>query len=365
MVLLSAGLVFVAGALSGGSPGGASAAFVLVGAATGALDAAVNVLPLWTWGAGLDVFMQATHVAFTVGAALSPLVTAAALAGGDAAAGARAVLLGLAAFTLALAPASLCVSSPADPAAGATDDEADGGALASRGAASGIRGLRAFVARGDLSRSVVIGALLFACVGAEVGFGGLIGTYSLDVLGASDADAALLVSVFWGGMAGGRALAIPIAAVMPPQAMLLGSAGCGLGGCALLAGTRSYGGAAGAAALVGLAVSSMFPTSLCLPPRLGLAASATLTGLFIVGGTAGGAAVPSAAAAAMAAAGPRALPGVVAAAFGVTLGALLAARALVRARPPGATARGGDEGGALLACEMGVEMAAVVPSSPA
>jgi hypothetical protein len=58
MLLLSAGLCVIAAAVESGFDAVATLGFVSVGFATGGLDSAVNVLPLWAWGVGLDVFMQ-------------------------------------------------------------------------------------------------------------------------------------------------------------------------------------------------------------------------------------------------------------------------------------------------------------------
>ena len=54
-----------------------------------------------------------------------------------------------------------------------------------------------------------------------MGFGGFIFTFSHEALGMSPSKARGLNAAFWGSLAAGRGLAIPLATRASPQAMLL------------------------------------------------------------------------------------------------------------------------------------------------
>ena len=134
-------------------------------------------------------------------------------------------------------------------------------------------------------------------------------------------------------MAAGRVASVALATRFPPQALLVGNAALGLGGCLLLGLTRSFPAALAGTAVVALGVCSIFPAAFCLPPRLGLDMSGVLAGGLVVVGNLGGATLPWVVAAAVGSWGSGVLPAVIACVFGVALCVVAAVFALMRASP--------------------------------
>jgi FHS family Na+ dependent glucose MFS transporter 1 len=152
---------------------------------------------------------------------------------------------------------------------------------------------------GDAARgrdSLLLLALFIAFfllyVSAEVSFGGWAYTYSVQMGLADESAAAYLTSAFWGALTVGRLLAIPIAARVRPEWMLLGDlVGALLSVGAILAWPASstvlWAGALG----LGLALASIFPTLMSLAERK-MVVTGSVTGWFLVGSSAGGMTLP-------------------------------------------------------------------------
>ncbi|MDA0335641.1 MAG: MFS transporter, partial [bacterium] len=181
--------------------------FVCLGIAEGTLDVGGNTLLSWLYPTGLGPWMNGLHFFFGVGAMLSPLVISLAM-GLDGSV--TFAWISLAALLLPVILMLLWLPSP--PIASHARQE---------GASLHKHRTTIFLVAG----------LLFATVGAEVGFGNWIYTYALTQHVTDEAGAALLTSAFWGAFTLGRLLGIPLAARLAPTSILLMC----YGGCALAA----------------------------------------------------------------------------------------------------------------------------------
>lgn len=105
-------------------------------------------------------------------------------------------------------------------------------------------------------------ALLFAYVGAEVGFGAWIATQLTEVVGTTAQTATIGVSLFWAGLTAGRGIAILVARYLRPLHLLMLSTVIMLVGVMLLlnAGNNQFI-ALLSAAMVGLGCGPVFPTT--------------------------------------------------------------------------------------------------------
>jgi FHS family Na+ dependent glucose MFS transporter 1 len=245
-----------------------TAIFILLGVSEGALDAGGNTLLSWTHADNLGPWMNGLHLAFGVGALLSPLIVVAVMGEDGSVANAYWVL---AAATL---PVTLFVAVlPSPPIARHADR-----------AAVDLRPHRRTI--------ILVITLLFAAVGAEVGFGNWIYTYSLQQEVADEDTAALLTSVFWGTFTLGRLIGIPLATRLRPETIVvLGFVG-GVAGSALpLVEPASQRVLWLAAILGGLALAPLFATILAVA-RQRMPISGRATGWFFVGSSAGGMAIP-------------------------------------------------------------------------
>lgn len=243
----------------------------LMGVFEGAIDVGGNTLLVWLHRDKVDAYMNAMHFFFGVGAFLSPVIIAQAVAWSG---GIRWAYWALA--VLLLPVAAFLTRYPSPPAAGGD------------GAESGGEGRRAH----NTQLVVLIAVFFFLYVGAEASFGGWVATYA-QATGLGDAvTAAYLTSAFWGAMTVGRLLSIPLAVRYGPRQVLLGD----LVGClvsvlllVLLPGQAwvTWVGTFGA----GISMASIFPTALSLAERH-TRITGTVTSLFFVGGSIGGMTIP-------------------------------------------------------------------------
>lgn len=242
----------------------------VVGVAEGVLDVGVNTLIVWVHGRSVGPFMNGLHFFFGLGAFLAPIIVAQVLAfNGDVrwAYWILALLVFPALFWIARLP------SPHAPAA-RTDTESS------------------TAARTDALIVFLIAVLLALYVGAEISFGGWIFSYTVAMGLAAETTAAYLTSLFWGTFTIGRLLAIPLARVLRPRAILLGDLGIAATSVALIllwpqSQVVVWLGTAG----VGLSMASVFPTVLTLAERRMLI-TGTVTSMFFVGASVGGMTLP-------------------------------------------------------------------------
>lgn len=235
---------------------------LFLGLAEGVLDVGGNTLLVWVHRHRVGPYMNGLHFFFGVGAFLSPLIVA------------QAVLLsgsinwGYWTVALLVGPAALWLSRlPSPPAQ-----------KVSQGGAAGQVNHR-------LVALIVL--FFFLYVGAEVGFGGWIYTFALDSKVANETVAAYLTSAFWGGLTVGRLLAIPIAARVRPRYVLLGDlVGCLASIGLMLIWPHSLVAVWAGTLGIGLAMASIFPTTISLAERR-MTVTGQVTGWFFVGASAG------------------------------------------------------------------------------
>ena len=249
--------------------------FVL-GFGEGALDAGGNTLLVWLYPTGLGPWMNGLHFFFGVGAFVSPIVVSYSIGAGGTTGVASGESVAAAYWILAvlLIPFILLIAAQPSPpiAHHAKKTESD---LSTH--------------RGTI---LLVGGLLFAVVGAEVGYGNWIYTYTVTQNLADAAGAAALTSAYWGAFTVGRLLGIPLAARATPNTILvLCFAGIAAGSVAVLSrpntGWLLWAGTIAA----GLTVAPMFATVISLAESR-MPISGRATGWFFVGSSAGGMSIP-------------------------------------------------------------------------
>ena len=244
-----------------------TAVLFVLGLAEGTLDLGANIMLVWVHGKEVGPYMNGLHFFFGVGAFLSPIIAA------------QAILISgsitwaywlLALLALPLAVWFWRLPSPVREASD------QGGETGSQ----------------NTLMIALIAFFFFLYVGAELSFGGWIFTYTLET-GLSEAQlAALLTSAFWGALTVGRLLSVPLAARIRPRWLIFGDLlGCALSLVIILLFPDRlltiWIGTLGA----GLAMASIFPTTLTLAER-NMTVTGKVTGWFFVGAGAGGMVLP-------------------------------------------------------------------------
>jgi FHS family Na+ dependent glucose MFS transporter 1 len=240
---------------------------LITGAAEGVLDVGGNALLVWAYGSQVGPYMNALHFSFGLGAFLAPIIVSRIMLRSG---GLRWPYWALALLMLPAALVLLRLPSPRRQAASVQEAQDGDGKLL----------LALFV------------AFFYLYVGAEVGFGDWIFTYSVEQGLADEAAAAYLNSAFWGMLTAGRLLAIPIAARVRPSAILLGDLILCLVSVVtiLLWPTSAVALWIGAMGL-GLGLASVFPTLVSLAERR-MTVTGKVTSWFLVGGSAGSMTLP-------------------------------------------------------------------------
>jgi FHS family Na+ dependent glucose MFS transporter 1 len=241
--------------------------FLLLGLAKATLDVGGNALLVWVHGDKVPPFMNGLHFFFGLGATLTPFIMAQIVGrGGDI----RWAFWALAVLMLPVALWLMRLPSP--PIQGAGEDglarPVDGRLLA-----------------------LVVVFFIFQ-VGAEVGFGGWIATYSETMGLASATGAKYLTSAFWGAFTVGRLLSIPVAMRLRPSAIMSGGlVGCVASLVAILlwpeSPTALWLGTVG----MGIGIAPLFPTGISMVARR-MAITGQVTGWFFVGASLGGMSLP-------------------------------------------------------------------------
>lgn len=238
-----------------------------LGLAEALVDVGANTLLVWVHRDRVGPFMNGLHFFFGIGAFVSPIVVAQVILHSGGIAWAYWLL------ALAVLPGAAWLLRLPSPKDGLATEHGS-----TRRPSSVLVGL--------------VAAFLCLYVGAEVGFGGWVYTYALAMGLSEPATAAYLTSAFWGSFTVGRLLGIPLAARFRPQAILAGDLlGCVASLAILLAWPHS------AVALwlgslgVGLAMASIFPTTISLAERR-MAITGRATGWLLAGGGAGSMLLP-------------------------------------------------------------------------
>lgn len=253
---------------------------LLLGLSEGTVDVGTNTLLVWVHSAKVGPFMSSLHFFFGAGAFLSPIIVAEALR--------RTGDITLAYWTLALLvlPVALWFLRLPGPAAQSVGGDEEGGA-------------------NDPWLVVLVGLFLAVYVGAEVGFGGWIFSYTVALGLAPEATAAYLTSAFWGAFTVGRLLSIPLAARWRPRTILIMDLGGALLSVAvLLVWPHSLVAAWIGTLGLGVTLAAIFPTTLSLAGQR-MAINGRVTSWFFVGASLGAMTIPWLIGQLFAATGPR------------------------------------------------------------
>ncbi|MBN2393143.1 MAG: MFS transporter [Anaerolineae bacterium] len=250
------------------------AVLLSLGMFEGALDVGGNTLLVWLHGEKVGPYMNALHFFFGVGAFLSPVVIARALAAGAGVTWAYWIL------ALLIVPVAVAVLRLPSPSSSADADSTPG--------ASPVAGTR----RTSALLVVLIALFFFLYVGSETSFGGWIATYAKAAGLGDAATAAYLTSVFWGALTLGRLLSIPLAARLRPRTLLFGDLiGCLLSVLIVIAWPDApavlWIGTFGA----GFSMASLFPTMISFAGRH-MTTTGKTTAWFFVGASSGGMLIP-------------------------------------------------------------------------
>jgi fucose permease len=243
------------------------AAVALLGVMQGVVDVGGNILILWTPPEGRRTRMNALHLFYGAGAALCLLIMAQAvrLTGGISWEYWSLAALGApVAFYLLRLP----------PVRGRHVSESG---TADRGWPLGV---------------LLMCALIFLVVAAELGFGAWIYSYAVARRLAGTVSAAYLTSAFWGGFTLGRMAATLLSARLKPLALIL----AGLGGClacafVLLAWPQQAAALWAGAAAYGFFIAPLFPGLFNLAGET-MTLTGRITGLLLVATSVGGLFMP-------------------------------------------------------------------------
>jgi FHS family Na+ dependent glucose MFS transporter 1 len=247
-----------------------AAVLVMVGLAEGALDVGGNTLLVWVHGHNVGPYMNGLHFCFGLGAFLSPIIVAQAVsASGD-------ITWAYWVLSLLILPVILWLLRLPSPAAQATTED---NLVGDR-----RRTNRALVA--------LIAVFFFLYVGAEVGFGGWVYTYVVEMGLGAETTAAYLNSAFWGALTLGRLLTIPIAVRFSPRTILFADlVGCLTSVTVILlwpgSPVATWVGALG----LGFSMAAVFPTMISLAESR-MAITGQVTSWFFVGASTGGMTLP-------------------------------------------------------------------------
>lgn len=236
--------------------------FFLLGLAKGTIDVGCNTLLLWVHAEKVGPFMNGLHFFFGVGALISPLILAQALAlTGDI----HWVFWTCALLSLPLTIWLWFLPSPTPTAHPVEDGEA------------------AF----PVFPVALLVILFILYVGLEMGFGNWLYTYAVKLNLADEISAAYLTSALWGTFTLGRLLGVWTAARARSQTILFGDLiGC-LASTAVILLWRDSSLALWIGSLgLGLCMASIFPTILMLAGER-MRVSGAITGWFLVGSGAG------------------------------------------------------------------------------
>lgn len=243
-----------------------AAVLLLVGITEGTLDVGANALLVWNHPKNLAPYMNGLHFFFGVGAFVSPILIAQAVAYSGGITWAYWVL------ALCIAPIALVILKLPSPEIQKDQTEANGNS----------HSLFVFL----------IAACFFVFVGAEVGIGNWVYTYAVTQNIADEKMAAYLTSGFWGALTLGRLIVIPLAARFRPRTiMLFDIVGALLSVLVMVAFPMSaiaiWVGTLG----TGLFIASMFATLLAFAGRR-MVITGRVTGWFFVGSSLGAMTVP-------------------------------------------------------------------------
>ncbi len=236
---------------------------LLLGIALGVLDVGGNTLIVWQFGSQVRPYMNAMHFSFGLGAFLSPLLIdrVVVTSGG----------INWAYWLLALLAIPIAVWVIRLPSPVPHNEEPKAGET-----------------RRGYSRLIALAAgLLFLNVGAELTFGGWIFSYTVALHPGATTTARLLNSAYWGALAVGRLVSIPLATRLQPRNMLLLDILGALASLAVVAVLPEWPPALWIATMgLGLSIASFFPSVLNYIESA-MPVTGRTTGIILVGANAG------------------------------------------------------------------------------
>lgn len=283
-LLMAAALTATAGAaLIAAAPAWVAVApgALLLGAAGGSLDAALNTL------ISLDrrpALMNLIHAAYGLGAALGPLLVTAAIAAGSAWRGAYAVLAGL---ELVLLAVWIAVRGTVPRIGGAGPPAVEPAVAASPAPSPPSRHAPERRRRCLLPLSL---ALFFCYTGLEATVGAWAPSFLRGPLRMPAVTAGLALFLYWAGLGGGRVLAAALGSRLPAQRAAWMGAAVSLGGAILVWAGIDAAITVVALPVIGLGLGPIFPALMTLtPPRLGRALAIHAVGWQLAAAGVGGA----------------------------------------------------------------------------
>jgi FHS family Na+ dependent glucose MFS transporter 1 len=243
------------------------AVLLIVGFAEGTLDTGGNSLLTWLHGDKVGPFMNGLHFFFGVGAFLAPIVIAQLVAATG------KVFISFWIFAFLALPIVFYISRLPSPTISRQTNEVENVAL-------------------DWKLISLLAILFFLYVGAEVGYGNWIYTYTTKLGLASLVTASYLTSNFWLSFTAGRLVGIPIASRFKPMIiMLVDLLFCLISICVILLWPASLTALWIGTLGLGFGMASFFPSAMVLAGRL-MHLSGRVTGFFLFGSGGGGMFLP-------------------------------------------------------------------------
>ncbi len=237
----------------------------LMGISMGLVDVGCNTLLMNTRVSNLSPYMNTLHFFFGVGTFFAPLVLAGTIRQQG---GIRFGYWGLALVSLLVLVQLINLRIPLDSRL----EEETSGKSVSKGAQN--PGMFVFL----------IVLFFFFYVGVEVGFGNWISTFSLKINLTGEVGAAVLTSAYWGAFTLGRLISIPVSIKIPPSRLVLFSLlGAWISLGLILLFPASPAAVWAGSILLGLSISSIFPTMLSFSKAL-MPLSGKLTSYFFISG---------------------------------------------------------------------------------
>jgi fucose permease len=264
-------LLVVAGTLTltplAGSIWVLTAILLILNISTGSIDVGGNTLLVWVHRNKVGPYMNALHFFFGVGSFLAPVIVAQVMKGtGE---------INLAFWIMALLALPVAVwlfflCSPKSIVETGGDHKGPASVLL----------------------VFLVALFLFIYVGAEVGFGNWIFTYTTSLNMADEVTAAYLNSAFWGALTLGRLLSIPLAVRFSLRSILTADlVGCLISVLVIVffpsSLTALWVGTLG----LGFSMAAVFPTTISLAERV-LTITGSITSYFFVGSSLGGMFLP-------------------------------------------------------------------------
>ena len=249
--------------------GGATMMFIS-GLGFGVVEVALNTLLIAIGGARRTNLLNLAHLFFAVGAFIGPAVAARAVAGGVSWRAVFGVAGGLAA-----AVALGWALQPITAAARVDDSPAQAEATPLRS-----------------KLTIVMALMLAAYVGAEMGIGGWLSKYMVEVRGVDLSYAGTAVSLYWMGLAAGRLVLSATSQYVSEQRLVLGLTICAAAAFAFGLVTQQPALAVAAFAVTGLGFSGIFPGVIALAGRYHPQNVAGITSVVVTGAALGGIIIP-------------------------------------------------------------------------